>query len=84
MGAGEKIFVEAEQDGPDHAILTVKDITVRRQLKKKFGNHHARLTRAKLKKIGFPEGSLKDIDAGRPVRFRMNPGGYIALLESVS
>ena len=82
--AREKITVEAEQNGPDHAILTVKDMTTRRRLKQRFGQHKVRLTRAKLKKIGFPQGSLKDIDAGRPVRFKMNPDGFIVLLESVS
>lgn len=82
--AGEKIFIEAEQDGPGHAVLTVKDIIMRRRLQKRFGEHKVRLTRAKLKKIGFPPGSLKDIDAGRPVRFKMNPDGFLVLLESVS
>ncbi len=82
--AGEKISIEAEQDGPGHAVLTVKDMGMRRRLQKRFGKHNVRLTRAKLKKIGFPMGSLKDIDAGRPVRFKMNPDGFIVLLESVS
>ncbi len=84
MRAGEKIFVEAEQAGPDAAILTVKDISFRRRLKNKYGKHNVRLTRAKLRKIGFPQGSIKDLDDGRPVRFKMNPEGYLALLESVS
>lgn len=82
--AGEKIFIEAEQDGPGHAVLTVKDISMRRRLKKRFGKHKVRLTRAKLKKIGFPGGSLRDLEEGRPVRFKMNPEGYLVLLESVS
>ncbi len=84
MARGGKIFIEAEQDGPGHAVLTVDDITMRRRLQKQFGKHNVRLTRAKLKKIGFPERSMKDIEDGRPVRFKMNPDGYLALLEAVS
>ncbi len=79
-----KIGVEAEQAGPNAAILTVTDITMRRRLKERFGKHHVKLSYAKLKKIGFPPGSMKDIEDGRPVRFRMNPDGYLVLLESVS
>lgn len=76
--------VEAEQDGPNHAVLTVKNVSLRRGLLKKYGKHNVRLTRAKLKKMGFPPGSIEDLDKGRPVRFKMKTAGYLALLEAAA
>lgn len=80
----DKISVEAEQAGSNQAILTVTDISMRKRLQKRFGRHNVKLSYVKLKKIGFPPGSMKDIEDGRPVRFRMKPEGYLVLLESVS
>lgn len=74
-----KISVEAEQSG-NKVILTVKDMKLRRRINDKLGRHTATLSYAKLRKMGFPAGSIKDLEDGRPVRFRMNPEGYMALL----
>ena len=78
--AQDKISVEAEQSGPNEATLTVKDMALRRRINDKLGRHNVALSHAKLKRIGFPIDSIRDLEAGRPVRFRMNPEGYMSLL----
>ena len=80
MPSDGKIRVEAEQSGPSKATLTVKDMRLRRRINDMYGEHHAVVTFAKLRRIGFPEGSMQDLEAGRPVRFRMLPEGYLELM----
>jgi len=76
-----KVYVEAESNITGDVVLTLADVRKRRVLTEKFGDHAIKLKLAQLEKIGFPPRFIDDLKFGRPVRFRMNEGGFVHLLS---
>ncbi len=71
-GAMGKVWVEAEMvGGGRNAILSLVDIRKRRKAVQAFGDHNATVPVTELARMGFPPQFLRDLEDGRPVRFKM-------------
>jgi hypothetical protein len=80
--SGRSVAVEAErsQDGSNISI-TLTDSVLRRGLaQRNRGVHNALLPMERLKRLGFPENLIADLEQGRPVRFHMNLAAFYAFV----
>ena len=80
MAHEDKVWVEAEKAG-GRVVLTLVDLLQRRRVMNTYGVHNVYLS--SISKLGtFPDHLVSDLNAGRPVRFRMNLKAYEGMLDS--
>jgi hypothetical protein len=82
MSNGDKVWVEAEQDGHGDIVLTLVDVAQRRRVNQQYGSHNVRTTLKQVK--NFPQYFVDKLQQGYPVRFKMFQHAFEEMLTGHS